>query len=393
MNFEWSTRFLQQNPMTPNEIVEKLASFPHRGVATENETHVLNFLTQLFDNQIVSREPFRTPKTYILVVWWLILGLSTGLICLNFSAILGLILTLIFVTMALLYFNWYASPVTNFPPLVTSHNLIIKNESSTPKAKKLILMAHWDTAPISLLYRPEMVGNFRKSLKMSLILMLVAQFLAVSQFLLPNSFLLLLANILALYFIVQGITASIDFFRLGYSNGASDNATGVAAAIETAKKLWSKNLQNLDIELVITGAEEVGMIGARAYMKAHYREFTKETYLINFDTLGSGDLKIITQTGSWSNIVYDNDLIKIAKETTAQTPDLKDVSTGAWHTADFDSVWFQRAGIPSVTLAALDKNGRMPNIHRPTDTFSNVDFTPMEKAIILAEKIGLKLNS
>jgi Zn-dependent M28 family amino/carboxypeptidase len=222
--------------------------------------------------------------------------------------------------------------------------------------------------------------------------MLLAQFLAISQFLLPNAFLLLVANILAFYFILQGITATIDFMKLGYSNGASDNATGAAAAIETAKKLWSKNLQNLDIELVITGAEEVGMIGARAYMKAHYKEFTKETYLINFDTLGSGDLKIITQTGSWSNIVYDNVLTKIAKETATQTPDLKDVSTGAWHTADFDSVWFQRAGIPSFTLAALDKNGRMPNIHRPTDILTNVDFTPMEKAIILAEKMGEKLN-
>ncbi|CAH0994038.1 hypothetical protein EMA8858_00145 [Emticicia aquatica] len=379
--------------MTPQQIVEKLTTFPNRGVATKNEAPVLDFLSQLFINQSVSRESFRTPKTYISVVWWLILGLSAGLIALNFSAIVGLIITLIFVTMALLYFNWYASPVTSFPPLVKSNNLVIKSKNLTPKAKKLILMAHWDTAPISLLYRPEMVGNFRKSLKMSLILMLLAQFLAISQFIIPNNFLLLVANILAFYFILQGITASIDFFRFGYSNGASDNATGVAAAIETAQKLWSKNLQNLDVELVITGAEEVGMIGARAYMKKHYQEFTKQTYLINFDTLGSGDLKIITQTGSWSNIVYDNDLVKIAKKTTSQRVDLKDVSTGAWHTADFDSVWFQRAGIPSVTLAALDKNGRMPNIHRPTDTLQNVDFKPMETAIILAENIGINLNS
>lgn len=379
--------------MTPKQIVEKLASFPNRGVATENEAPVLDFLTQLFANQKVSRESFRTPKTYISVVWWLILGLSAGLICLNFSSILGLIITFLFVTMATLYFNWYASPVTNFPPLVKSHNLVIKDKNASPKTKKLILMAHWDTAPISLLYRPEMVGNFRKSLKMSLILMMVAQFLAISQFLIPNDFLLLVSNILALYFIIQGITATIDFFRLGYSNGASDNATGVAAAIETAQKLWNKNLQNLDIELVITGAEEVGMIGARAYMKAHYQEFTKETYLINFDTLGSGDLKIITQTGSWSTIVYDNELVKTAKEVTTKIPSLQEVKTGAWHTADFDSVWFQRAGIPSVTLAALDKNGRMPNIHRPTDILHNVDLKPMEKAIILAEAIGVQLNT
>ena len=374
------------------QIVEKLASFPHRGVASENEAPILDFLAQLFDNQTVSKESFRTPKTYISVVWWLVLGIASGLICLNFSPIIGVLLTLVFVTMAFLYFNWYASPVTNFPPLVTSHNLVIKEKTSNTKAKKLILMAHWDTAPISLLYRPEIVGNFRKSLKMSLILMLLAQFLAISQFLLPNSLLLLLANILALYFIIQGITASIDFFRLGYSNGASDNATGVAAAVESAQKLWSKNLQNLDIELVITGAKEVGMLGARAYMKAHYREFTKETYLINFDTLGNGDLKIITQTGSWSNIVYDNILVKIAKETTAKTPDLNTISTGAWHTTDFDSICFQRAGIPSLTLGALDKNGKMPHIHRSTDTLDKVDFKPLKKAIILAEKIAERLN-
>ncbi len=379
--------------MTPKQIVEKLASFPNRGVATENEPKVLDFLTQLFDSKEVSKESFRTPKTYISVVWWLIGGIVVGLLSLNFLPILGVILVPIFDLMAFLYFNWYASPITKFPPLVTSHNLVIKPPISAQKAKKLILMAHWDTAPISLLYRPEMVGNFQKSLRISLVLMALAQFITIFQFIFPNNICLLLANILAFYFILQGIIGTIDFFRLGYSNGASDNATGVAAAIETAQKLWTKNLQNLDIELVITGAEEAGMIGARAYMKAHSQEFTKETYLINFDTLGSGDLKIITETGSWSNTIYDNNLVKIAKEITTQTPDLQEVSSGAWHTADFDSVWFQRAGVPCLTLAALDKNGRMPNIHRPTDTLENVDFVPMEKAIILAEKIGIRLNS
>ncbi len=379
--------------MTPKQIVEKLASFPNRGVATPNEIPVLGYLTSLFVEQEVTRESFKTPKTYISIVWWLIGGLVIGLLALNFSPIIGLFLTLIFVTMAMLYFNWYASPVTNLPPLVTSYNLIIKPKNKeNPKPKKLILMAHWDTAPISVLYRPEMVGNFRQSLKISLFLMILAQFVAISQFLIPNTFILLLGNILAFYFLLQGVVGTIDYFRLGYSNGASDNATGAAAAIATAQKLWAKNLSNLDIELVLTGAEEVGMIGSRAYLKKHYTEFNKETYLVNFDTLGSGNLKIITQTGSWSNIVYDNKLIQIAKQSVTELPTLKEVSTGAWHTADFDSVWFQRAGIPAVTLAALDNNGRMPNIHRPTDILSNVDFVPMEKAIILAEKIGEHLN-
>ncbi|WP_259016164.1 M28 family metallopeptidase [Emticicia fluvialis] len=379
--------------MTAKQIVEKLAAFPNRGVATANEIPVLEYLSSLFPEYDVSKEAFRTPKTYISIVWWLIGGLFAGLLTLNFSPIAGLFITLIFVTLAMLYFNWYASPVTGFPPLVTSYNLVVKPKSkATSKPKKLILMAHWDTAPISVLYRPEMVGNFRKSLKMSLFLMIVAQFIAISQFLAPNNFIMMIGNVLAFYFLLQGVVGTVDYFRLGYSNGASDNATGVAAAVATAEKLWAKNLDNLDVELVLTGAEEVGMIGARAYMKKHYTEFNKETYLVNFDTLGSGNLKIITQTGSWSNIVYDNQLIQIAKQTVAQLPALKNVTTGAWHTADFDSVWFQRAGIPAVTLAALDAHGRMPNIHRPTDVLANVDFLPIEKAVILAEKIGEQLN-
>jgi len=376
----------------PESIVNKLASFKHRGAATENEPLVIEYLKSLFNDKIVAIEPFRTPKTYVSVVWWLISGLVIGLISSNYIPFLGVTITCFFTTFALLYFNWYASPVTKFPPQVASNNLIVRDKTDKSQAeKRLILMAHYDTAPISLLYKPTMVGNFRKSLRFSLILMVIAEFVVIVQFINQNIIFNYLSYALATYFLIQGITATIDFFRLGYSNGASDNATGVAAAIETAQRLWSKNLKNLDVELVLTGAEEAGMIGARAYFLNHAKEFTKDTYLINFDTLGSGNLKVITQTGSWSNIVYDNKIIQSAKEIIAKDADLQHVTTGAWHTADFDSVWFQRAGMPCVTLAALDTDGRMPNIHRPTDTIENVDFKPMNDAIELAEQIALKL--
>ena len=376
--------------MSPQEIVKKLAAFSHRGAASEFEPKVLDFLTQLFDNQVVMKENFRTPKTYISVVWWLVGGIAFGLVLLNFLPIWGMIFTLIFVLFSFLYFNWFPSIITKFPPLVTSHNLVIREKKFLPKAKKLILMAHYDSAPISFLYRPDQVKNFRISLNISLFLMFLA---GISSIIYGFQILDLhwLTNILAAYFILQGITGTIDFFRFGYSNGASDNATGVAAAIETAKKLWQNPAENLEIELVLTGAEEAGMIGARAYFLKHKTEFNDQTYLINFDTLGNGKLKVITETGSLFNIKYENKLTKIASEIISQSADYQRVTTGAWHTADFDSVWFQRAGISCLTLAALDENGRMPNIHRPTDTIENVDFSPMNLAIKLAEEIAKNL--
>lgn len=370
----------------PIEIVKKLASFKHRGISTEYESSVIAYLSSLFDEKNVLIDKFKTPKTYISVVWWLLIGLISGLILSNFYPYVALILTFLFATFSFLYFNWYASPVTKFPPQVYSQNIIVKDKHT--KNNKLILMAHWDTAPVSFLYRPEMVGSFRISLKIALFLMLLAEFVEIIQLIYPTQISIWLSYGLSIYFLIQGTTATIDFFRFGYSNGASDNATGVAAAIETANRLWNKNLKDLEVELVLTGAEEVGMIGARDYFLKYAKDFKKDTFLINFDTLGNGTLKVITQTGSWSNIIYDNKIIKLSQKIISQNADLQHIMMGAWHTADFDSVWFQRAGMPCVTLAALDANGRMPNIHRPTDTLDNVDFKPMFDAIDLAEKIA-----
>ncbi len=376
--------------MDPKEIVQKLSSFPNRACAGPYEKPILAFLTSLFEDKKSHLEEFKTPKNYLIIVAWLIIGISFGLIISLFWPTIGFSMTIFFGISALLYFNWQSSPAVLLPPLSKSNNLIVKDLHQ--KRKKVILMAHWDTSPISLLYSPALVGNFRSSLKLSMALIALAIILSFSKLILSSFLINLSIYSLIAYFLVQCVVASIDFFRYGYSNGASDNATGVAAAIKTAEQLWSLNLAKVEVELVITGAEEVGMIGAKAYYDIHKNEFNENTFLINFDTLGAGDLKVISKTGSWSNIVYESVLTEIAQEIVIKKSDLKHVKQGAWHTADFDSVWFQRAGIQSLTLAALDKNGRMPNIHRETDVIVNVDYKPMYDAINLGIEIGLVLN-
>ncbi|MFN8356825.1 MAG: M28 family peptidase [Spirosomataceae bacterium] len=377
--------------MKAQEIVETLAQFPHRAVASTHEQKVLAFLKSLFSHQTVTLQEFKTPTHYISVLFWLLGGICLGLVMLNVLPIVGAGLVLLFGVMALLYLNWYDSPVTKFPPLVTSYNLLVGPKQQHNATKKLILMAHYDTAPISFLYHPTQVGNFRSSLIFSLVLMILAIVLSVGvAFGYAPEWVLWITNALLIYFVGQGILSTLDFFRFGYSNGASDNATGVAAAITTAQRLWNTPPTDVEVELVLTGAEEVGMIGALHYFKKYRAQFPKETYLINFDTLGAGSLKVITQTGSLTNIRYQNKLITVAK-TLLQQPDFEEVTTGSWHTADFDSVWFQRAGIPSVTLAALDQNGKMPRIHRPEDVLEWVDFSPMELSIELAEQMARQL--
>jgi Iap family predicted aminopeptidase len=133
------------------------------------------------------------------------------------------------------------------------------------------------------------------------------------------------------------------------------------------------------------------MVGAYYYWKSCF-DRKKLSYLINFDTLGAGSLKLITKTGSWTTIIYDNAVTKVGVNLIKTDERFTNVQTGSWHTADFDSVWFARGGVPCVTLAALDQNGLMPRIHRLEDILDNVDTTPMLQAIDFAEAVALELD-
>jgi Zn-dependent M28 family amino/carboxypeptidase len=84
------------------------------------------------------------------------------------------------------------------------------------------------------------------------------------------------------YFIIQAITGTIGYYLHGYTNGASDNATGVVAALETANRLRKDKPADVDLEVVLTSAEEVGMIGAYQYVERHRKEWPlNQTAAIN----------------------------------------------------------------------------------------------------------------
>ncbi|MCY7360267.1 MAG: M28 family metallopeptidase [Rudanella sp.] len=195
------------------------------------------------------------------------------------------------------------------------------------------------------------------------------------------------------YFVLQAITGTVGYYLHGYSNGASDNATGVVAALETADRLRRNKPADVDLEVVLTSAEELGMIGAYYYVEAHRNEWPRgRTAAINFDTLGAGKLTIIEQTGTVEVIRYENSATNLARQLIQHESFIGKAKVGKWHTADFDSVWFVRQNIPVLALCALDEKGKMPRIHRPDDTLDHVDLTPMHTAIDLAEMIFRRLS-
>ncbi|GAB2536578.1 M20/M25/M40 family metallo-hydrolase [Spirosoma aerophilum] len=387
-----------QGRQTVGAILEALTAFPHRGAATENERKAAdwlqNYLSEL--GASVRKEPFQTPKTYATIVYWIIGGLLTGLALLPVTGVaIGLVFY--FIWLGWLYFNWRYSFITRFPAQHTAYNVLGHwSALGTEKAtRKVILMAHYDTAPISWLYGPKQQANFRLSLIISLWLMLLSgatALLEVAGTGLP--YVSYLRYGLMAYFVVQAVIGTAGYWLNGYTNGASDNATGVAAAILTASQLHQQNLPDVDIDIVLTSAEEVGMIGAYHYVEARRKKWNPSQMLvINFDTLGAGTLTIVEETGTAEIIHYDNIATRLARQLLETENFRNRAQVGQWHTADFDSVWFVRNKIPVLALCSLDENGTMPRIHRADDTLTHVDRNPIYTAIELAEAVVWKWMS
>jgi len=369
-----------------SDFLSSLCAIPHRAAGSQGEQDALHLLEAELQAMGVDaqRELFKAPHTYIPLLWWVSLALALAI---TLPAIGTFFLALVFFGGAVFYFDWRKSFLTSLPPFVQATNLWAKKGSGK---KRLILMAHHDSAPASFAYRPSQVKSFRQSILMGLGVMIACLFWAFLQLGSYSNIWVTIALLILLA--VQLALATFDFLRFGYTNAANDNGTGVAAVLATVKHLWSDVPDDWSIEVLFTGAEEAGMIGAQKWVDAHLPELDRENvYVLNIDTVGAGRLHYVEKTGTLTTLHYDNQLVDTARQMTQNDPQFSDVQATAHRVADFDSVWFARAGIASITLGAYDENGLMPHIHRPEDTLDKVDVAVVQSAVDFATALSRRV--
>ena len=78
--------------------------------------------------------------------------------------------------------------------------------------------------------------------------------------------------------------------------GAQDNASGVAVLLELARTLPKLNLP-FRLRFVFFGAEEVGLLGSKAYLDRHRADLHRCELLFNMDSVGGKDIWIDMRDG------------------------------------------------------------------------------------------------
>ncbi len=362
------------------QIIEGLCSLPHRGAGTANELRAAEFLRSQIETPDlnVHVEEFRTTRSYIFELGWFLLLLIAVFLFFPgqtyFFGVLGIFL----VVTLLRFLDWHPGFPGHLPPQIRSRNIYAHKRlhDDHPGTLRLLIMAHYDSAPVSRLYLPGQVEHFHLSLRLNALVLLASGLYLTGMMVFAHHFPVQWWHLLfPLYFLIQIILLSVDYIRFGYTNGAADNASGCAAAIETARDLWKNPIEGVSTELLLTGAEEAGMKGAFAWIQRHKNELKKCDYLVlNFDNVGSGTCRFITETGALSRIEYTSILVRAAMEVADSHSEFSHIGPGSWHTGDFDTLPFYRQGVPCLTLSAQDEAGLIPHLHRPDDIPDNVDY-------------------
>jgi Zn-dependent M28 family amino/carboxypeptidase len=177
-------------------------------------------------------------------------------------------------------------------------------------------------------------------------------------------------------------------------HGADDNASGVAGAFAVIDHFQAEPPEH-DVVIALLDAEEMGLQGARAFLKDQIVETGLIGLNINFDMLSKNDKNELYAAGAWHRRVLEPLLNAVAAEAPVGLKlghDDPALGQDDW-TLQSDHGPFHQAGIPFVYFGVEDH----VDYHRPTDTFDRVpqDFflRSIETVVMAAEKFDAELGT
>jgi hypothetical protein len=171
---------------------------------------------------------------------------------------------------------------------------------------------------------------------------------------LPVSFVAALSGLA----VVAGFLAGRGRLR-GVSPGARDNGSGLLAALTVAERV-----QDPRVGIVITGAEEFGLIGAR-YLAQQAAERIRGREVINFDTIDDRGIWRLVVHGSPAHPLAD----ALARQFAPNSLRQHRLPIGIF----VDSLPLAKAGARAVTIARLDWE-TFKRVHTPQDTSDGLTF-------------------
>jgi hypothetical protein len=259
---------------------------------------------------------------------------------------------------------------------------------------RLILCAHYDAARTGAIFHPKRlrrlarldsllpipIGGFRPVFwSMALLLPVLGARMAgvdapwLSAIQVPPTLIL-----------VVGIFLLVDIELSDSVPAANDNASGVATVLSVAAALDDEPAENLDVWVLLTGAEECLMEGMRSFLRSHRGELEPgTTWFVNVDSVGRGEVRFTVAEGPVVSYGLDPRLAELCTAIATAGRESEDGVAATplrWDVAS-DALPVRLSKRRATTITCLEPGQLLPpNYHVPSDTPENIDPAALSRA-------------
>ncbi len=176
-------------------------------------------------------------------------------------------------------------------------------------------------------------------------------------------------------------------------DGANDNLTGCYMGITVLREMerLGVNPENTELGVILTGCEEAGLRGAKAWCKAHEKEYHDvPTYIISFDTIHDPQKLMVNTKDLNSTVSSDPELcalfLQSAKEVNVPCRRGRVPLMGG----STDSAAFTQGGFRSVGITGLSHKLE-DYYHTRKDSYDNLDEAGLENCYMAVLRFIIKL--
>jgi Zn-dependent M28 family amino/carboxypeptidase len=177
--------------------------------------------------------------------------------------------------------------------------------------------------------------------------------------------------------------------------GASDNASGASIVVELASEYAERPLRHTQIDVLVTGCEESGLLGAQAYIRAlrrPHKQTRVPVVFVNFDTVGGeAPLTYILGEGAGLPKRPSPRLVGLCEEIAGRRPELDLRAADRTPGLPTDATAAVAHGYEAITLLAQTELG-IPNYHWPTDTSANIDARTLARTLEVGRELVRSLD-
>ena len=370
--------------------VRELAGMGHRGSGTGQERQAALYLCN--ELQSLGLEPEIQPfpgRTSFAAPFLLHLGIAAvGLMMLPLARLATALLGALALISLVVEQTTRAHLLSRVLIAVPSQNVVarIPSRSGSPRLR-LVVAAHYDTQRTGIFWRALAASRALANLMSRVPAPLRSPLFPVTaglalEVLIGAAALIAkvtpvcraLAAALLLVYVAAALLLA-DWARGPFVPGASDNASGVAAALALAEAWQEAPVGDAEVLVLFTGCEETGLLGAAAWRDRSRREGNAPpTTFLNLDGLGFGPPRFLAYElpAVGPRFAYPAHLLDIAARQAAEAHLVDAGPHGV--IGPTDGLAFLAGGLPGLTLVGFQDGGYLPHYHLPSDIAEHVDF-------------------